>query len=184
MRDTQRRDLHAEITAKIIAAITTNPGNPQMPWRRSGKPLWMPENALTKNRYAGINVCRLVMYGASADASLLRWSHSASQRRDNCGTPTFGIFAALAEFERDLISERTKAGLNSARARGRRGGAKPKIAPYALAGVIAKADQASIARDKEFSLAKAAAELGVHRSTLWRSRRRAETSIESTDAIL
>lgn len=59
MRDTQRRDLHAEITAKIIAAITTNPGNPQMPWRRSGKPLWMPENALTKNRYAGINVCAL-----------------------------------------------------------------------------------------------------------------------------
>ena len=59
MRDTQRRDLHAEITAKIIAATNTNPGNPQMPWRRSGKPLWMPENALTKNRYAGINVCGL-----------------------------------------------------------------------------------------------------------------------------
>lgn len=59
MRDTQRRDLRAEITAKIIAAINANPGNPQMPWRRSGKPLWMPENALTKNRYAGINVCAL-----------------------------------------------------------------------------------------------------------------------------
>lgn len=88
------------------------------------------------------------------------------------GKLTFGIFAALAEFERDLISERTKAGLNSARARGRRGGAKPKIAPYALAGVMAKADQAAIARDKEFSLAKAAAELGVHRSTLWRARDR------------
>lgn len=89
------------------------------------------------------------------------------------GKLTFGIFAALAEFERDLISERTKAGLNSARARGRRGGAKPKIAPYALAGVMAKAEQAAIARDKEFSLAKAAAELGVHRSTLWRARDRA-----------
>lgn len=57
MRDTQRRDLHAEITAKIIAAVHANPGHPQMPWRRSGKPLWMPENALTKNRYHGINVC-------------------------------------------------------------------------------------------------------------------------------
>lgn len=90
------------------------------------------------------------------------------------GKLTFGIFAALAEFERDMISERTKAGLNSARARGRRGGAKPKIAPYALAGVMAKAEQAAIARDKEFSLAKAAVDLGVHRSTLWRSRRRAE----------
>jgi len=59
MRDTQRRDLHADITAKIIASINTNPGNPQMPWRRSGKPLWMPENALTKNRYSGINVIAL-----------------------------------------------------------------------------------------------------------------------------
>lgn len=59
MRETQRRDLHAEITAKIIAAINADPGKPQMPWRRSGKPLWMPENALTKNRYNGINVVAL-----------------------------------------------------------------------------------------------------------------------------
>jgi DNA invertase Pin-like site-specific DNA recombinase len=40
------------------------------------------------------------------------------------GTPAgklvFGIFAALSEFERELISERTKAGLASARARGRK----------------------------------------------------------------
>lgn len=59
MRDTPRRDLHADITAKIIAAINDNPGEPQMPWRRSGKPLWMPENALTRNRYNGINVLAL-----------------------------------------------------------------------------------------------------------------------------
>lgn len=39
------------------------------------------------------------------------------------GKLVFGIFAALAEFERELISERTKAGLESARARGRKGGA-------------------------------------------------------------
>lgn len=92
------------------------------------------------------------------------------------GKLTFGIFAALAEFERALISERTKAGLRSARARGRRGGAKRKISPYALAGVIAKADQAAIVRDKEFSLASAAEALGVHRSTLWRARVRAEAA--------
>jgi len=41
------------------------------------------------------------------------------------GKFTFHIFAALAEFERDIISERTKAGLASARARGRVGG-RPK----------------------------------------------------------
>ncbi len=97
------------------------------------------------------------------------------------GKLTFGIFAALAEFERELISERTKAGLKSARARGRRGGAKRKISRYALAGVVAKADQAAIIRDKEFSLAKAAEDLGVHRSTLWRARRRAEREAEGAE---
>ena len=90
------------------------------------------------------------------------------------GKLTFGIFAALAEFERSLISERTKAGLKSARARGRRGGAKAKISPHPLPRVNAKAEPAALVRDKNFSLAKAAEELGVHRSTLWRSRRRAE----------
>ena len=59
MREPQRRDIHAEITAKIIQSVDANPGQPQMPWRRSGKPLWMPENALTKNRYNGINVIAL-----------------------------------------------------------------------------------------------------------------------------
>lgn len=43
------------------------------------------------------------------------------------GKLVFGIFAALAEFERELISERTKAGLASARARGRSGGAPYKM---------------------------------------------------------
>lgn len=38
------------------------------------------------------------------------------------GRFTFNIFASLAEFEREIISERTKAGLTSARARGRKGG--------------------------------------------------------------
>ncbi|MGE6824417.1 recombinase family protein [Pseudomonas soli] len=38
------------------------------------------------------------------------------------GRMVFGIFATLAEFERDLIRERTMAGLASARARGRKGG--------------------------------------------------------------
>ena len=45
------------------------------------------------------------------------------------GKLIFGIFASLAEFERDLISERTRAGLASARARGRKGGRKFKMTP-------------------------------------------------------
>jgi len=43
------------------------------------------------------------------------------------GKLVFSIFAALAEYERELISERTKAGLDAARARGRVGGRPPKL---------------------------------------------------------
>ena len=48
------------------------------------------------------------------------------------GKLVFGIFPSLAEFERDLISERTRAGLASARARGRKGGRRPKMTPAKL----------------------------------------------------
>lgn len=43
------------------------------------------------------------------------------------GRLIFHIFAALAEFERDIIRERTRAGLTAAHARGRRGGRKPVL---------------------------------------------------------
>lgn len=41
----------------------------------------------------------------------------------------FAIFSALAGFERELISERTRAGLSSARSRGRKGGGTYKMTP-------------------------------------------------------
>ena len=41
------------------------------------------------------------------------------------GRLVFGIFGAIAQFERDLIRERTQAGLAAARARGKKGGRKP-----------------------------------------------------------
>jgi DNA invertase Pin-like site-specific DNA recombinase len=43
------------------------------------------------------------------------------------GVLIFHVFAAMAQFERDLIRERTMAGLNAARARGRKGGRRPKL---------------------------------------------------------
>ncbi len=43
------------------------------------------------------------------------------------GELTFHIFASIAQFERAIISERTKAGLKAARARGRKGGRKPSL---------------------------------------------------------
>ncbi len=48
------------------------------------------------------------------------------------GKLVFGIFAALAEFETELIRERTKAGLSAARARGRMGGRPRKMTPTTL----------------------------------------------------
>jgi len=49
------------------------------------------------------------------------------------GTLVFHIFGALGQFERDLIRERTSAGLRAAEARGRKGGRRPVVTPDKLA---------------------------------------------------
>jgi DNA invertase Pin-like site-specific DNA recombinase len=49
------------------------------------------------------------------------------------GTLIFHLFGALAQFERDIIRERTRAGLKAAEARGRKGGRKPSVTPEKLA---------------------------------------------------
>lgn len=82
-----RRDLHAEITQRLITAIDSNPGHPQMPWRRSGKPLWMPENALSKNVYNGINILNLWMaaeqrgFSSPIFATYKQWQELGAQVR-------------------------------------------------------------------------------------------------------
>lgn len=78
------------------------------------------------------------------------------------GKLVFGIFAALAEFERELIVERTKAGLAAARARGRRGGR-----PYKMTASKLRLARASMA-DPETMVRDLCAELGVTRQTLYR----------------
>jgi DNA invertase Pin-like site-specific DNA recombinase len=78
------------------------------------------------------------------------------------GRLVFGIFAALAEFERELIRERTIAGLSSARARGRNGGR-----PYTMTPAKLRLAQAAMAK-RDTKVSDLCTELGVTRQTLYR----------------
>ena len=78
------------------------------------------------------------------------------------GKLVFQIFAAMAEFERSIIKERTMAGLEAARARGRKGGRPTVMTP----------EKIKMARDlydsKQYTVESIAKELGVSRKTLYR----------------
>ena len=78
------------------------------------------------------------------------------------GKMFFGFFAVLAEFERDLIIERTKAGLESARARGKTGGRR-----FILTKAQIRLAQASMGK-KETVVSELCKELGITRATLYR----------------
>jgi DNA invertase Pin-like site-specific DNA recombinase len=79
------------------------------------------------------------------------------------GRLVFAVFGALAEFERDLICERTHAGLAAARARGRVGGRKPALTPT-------KAKAARNLYDAGgTTVAEIAQVVGVSRATLYRN---------------
>lgn len=75
----------------------------------------------------------------------------------------FHVMAAMAEMERDLIRERTLAGLAAAKARGRLGGRPSKLTPQQLS------HARRLLADPEISGAEVARTFGVSRSTLYRS---------------
>ena len=79
------------------------------------------------------------------------------------GKLVFHIFGALAEFERDIIKERTNAGLQAARARGRRGG-RPKRQGSSRKVTMARARYA----DKRNTVKEICKTLGISRATLYR----------------
>jgi DNA invertase Pin-like site-specific DNA recombinase len=90
------------------------------------------------------------------------------------GKLIFHIFGALAEFERNLIRERTQAGLSAARARGRRGGR-----PTALTGRQLNIAQA-LYNNKQNSIAEICRTLKISRATLYRSIQTGERDQQSS----
>jgi DNA invertase Pin-like site-specific DNA recombinase len=88
--------------------------------------------------------------------------HEAIDTTTSTGKLVFHIFGALAEFERDLIKDRTTAGLAAARARGRVGGRKPVLTVKQ----VEVAQQMYAAGDS--TVADIAKVLGVSRATVYR----------------
>ncbi len=144
-----KRDDRPGLTACIKAL---REGDTLVVWKldRLGRDLRHLINTVHDITGRGIGLKVLTGHGATIDTT------TAS------GKLIFGIFAALAEFERELISERTKAGLASARARGRAGGRPYKMTP-------AKLRLAMAAMEKpETVVGELCSELCITRQTLYR----------------
>jgi len=103
--------------------------------------------------------------------------------KDNIDTTTavgrmvFHMLAAFAQFERDIISERTIAGLKAARARGHCGGRKPKITKMML-----KAIEAMLL-DETVRMQQVADQFHVSRAAIYRARQRAAQKKAGTVAV-
>jgi DNA invertase Pin-like site-specific DNA recombinase len=92
------------------------------------------------------------------------------------GKLVFHVFGALAEFERSIIRERTKAGLEAARARGKKGGRPPALVAKDLA--AAKA----MLSDPEITMEEVAKRLRVAPSTLYRHLPGGRGAIQETES--
>ena len=127
-------------------------GDTLIVWKldRLGRDLRHLVNTVHDLTARGIGFKVLTGHGASIDTT------SAG------GKLVFGIFASLAEFERELIIERTKAGMAAARARGRNGGRPYKMTPAKLRLAMASMNT------PETRIGDLCAELGITRQTLYR----------------
>ena len=90
------------------------------------------------------------------------------------GKLIFHLFGALAEFERDLIRERTQAGLAAARARGRKGG-RPQVIDDPNTVALAR----RLWEDKQNTIKQICQTLRVSRSTLYRYLQKTQHNSES-----
>lgn len=105
----------------------------------------------------------------------LKSLHEVIDTTSPSGKLTFYIFAALAEFERQLIQERTQAGLNAARARGRVGGRPKVLAP----GKRQRGVQ--LYQAKQLTVKEICEMMGISKPTLYAYVRQAQSSPSSND---
>ena len=84
------------------------------------------------------------------------------------GKLLFTLMSAIAQFERDVIADRTREGLKSARARGRTGG-RPRTSPDAIRKAI------RLYNTKEYSITEIEEMTGVKKSTLYRELKEAKS---------
>lgn len=148
-RASGKRDDRPELAACLKAL---RPGDTLVVWKldRLGRDLRHLVNIVHDLTERGIGLRVLTGQGAAVDTTTAT------------GKLVFGIFAALAEYERELIRERTIAGLASARARGRTGGRPYKMTPAKL-----RLAMASMGRP-ETRVGDLCDELGISRQTLYR----------------
>ena len=136
----------------LIACLKAfQPGNTLVIWKldRLGRDLRHLVITAEDLRSRGIGLKVLTGAGAQIDTTTAN------------GRLAFGIFAAFAEFERELITERTRAGLAAARARGRLGGRPRKMdRPTLQMAMSALSDRKSVA-------AEVAKRLGMTTTTLY-----------------
>ena len=112
------------------------PGNTLVVWKldRLGRDMKHLVNLIDEMRHKKVGF--KVISGAEIDTTTAN------------GRLIFGIFAALAEFERELIRERTQAGLAAARARGRNGGRPRKMDEHTIKmAMAAMSDRNSVAHE-------------------------------------
>ena len=137
----------------LVACLKAlRPGDTLVVWKldRLGRDLRHLINTVHDMTGRGVGLKVLTGNGASIDTTTA------------AGKLVFGIFAALAEFERELIAERTIAGLAAARARGRKGGRPFKMTAAKLRLAMAAMGQ------PETKVGDLCLELGITRQTLYR----------------
>ena len=127
------------------------PGDTLVLWRldRLGRDLGHLVSTAEELRVRGVGLKVLAGAGAQIDTTTAN------------GRLAFGIFAAFAEFERELIAERTRAGLAAARARGRTGGRPRKMDRATLTMAMAAMS------DPKANAAEVARRLGITTTTLY-----------------